>query len=163
MPTPNIISTEYVISDVPFVVRRRAKFGECDPAGVVYTVVFCEYVISAAELFYGSLFGGTPQRIRNEIELAIPTRALEFDFRNPLRSDDEFDITITVADIRTHTYVLALDACTSAGVDVFRANLTPVCIVKGVRRAIKIPLVFRAALERYRTACAAPVAHASVV
>lgn len=38
-------STEHVLSQLPFVVRRRVKWGECDPAGVVYTVTFSEYVI----------------------------------------------------------------------------------------------------------------------
>lgn len=139
------------------------KFGECDLAGVVYTVAFSEYVISAAELFYGSLFGNTPRRVHNEIGLCTPTRALEFDFRSSLRPDDEFDIAITVTDIRTHTYVLTIDARTPAGVDVFRAQLTPICTAQDERRAIKIPSVFRTALERYRTACAATVAHAAVV
>jgi acyl-CoA thioesterase FadM len=155
MPDTKITSTEYVVGTTPFVVRRRVKFGECDPAGFVYTVVFGEYAVSAAELLYGSLFGSTPQRVRNEIGLDTPTRALEFDFRNSLRPDDEFDMTVTVADIRTRTYVLAIDARTPAGVDVFRAVLTPICVARDVRHAIKIPPAFRIALEQYRTACAA--------
>jgi acyl-CoA thioesterase FadM len=155
MPEAEITSTEHVIGTMPFVVRRRVKFGECDPAGFVYTVVFGEYTVSAAELFYGSLFGSTPQRVRNEIGLDTPTRALEFDFRNSLRPDDEFDMTVTVADIRTRTYVLAINARTPLGIDVFQALLTPICVARDVRRAMKIPEAFRIALEQYRTACAA--------
>lgn len=52
-----MISTEHIISTIPCAIRRRVKSGECDPAGVVYTAAFSEYVISAAELFYGALFG----------------------------------------------------------------------------------------------------------
>jgi len=44
-----MVSTEHIISAIPLVIRRRVKFGDCDPAGVVYTVTFGEYVISAAE------------------------------------------------------------------------------------------------------------------
>ncbi len=33
-------STEHVVADTPFTVRRMVKWGHCDPAGVVYTVVF---------------------------------------------------------------------------------------------------------------------------
>jgi acyl-CoA thioesterase FadM len=161
MRSLNIVSTEHVVNDIPFVVRRRVKFGECDPAGVVYTVVFCEYVISSAELFYGSLFGMAPQRARDEIGFDTPTRALAFDFRSVLRPDDEFDVTVTVADIRTQTYVLAMDARTLASVDVFHAKLTPVCIARDVRRAIKIPLAFRTELERYRAA--ASTVHTALV
>jgi acyl-CoA thioester hydrolase len=46
-----MISTEHVLRTLPFTVRRRVKWGECDPAKVVYTVTFSEYVISVAELF----------------------------------------------------------------------------------------------------------------
>ena len=148
------ISTEHVISTHPFVVRRRVKWGDCDPAGVVYTVTFGEYVISAAELFYGLLFDGTPQQVKDAEGFGTPTRALEFDFRKSLRPDEEFDMKVTVADIQTRTYVLDITARTPAGDVVFIAALTPICIARGERRAIEIPAAFRTALDQYRTACA---------
>src|SRR5207244_7412645 len=61
----SMISTEHIIATRPLVIRRRVKWGDCDPAGVVYTVTFAEYVVSAAELFYGSLFETTPQRAKD--------------------------------------------------------------------------------------------------
>jgi acyl-CoA thioesterase FadM len=149
-----MISTEHIISSIPLVIRRRVKWGDCDPAGVVYTVTFSEYVISAAELFYGSVFGTTPQRAKDEFGFGTPTRALEFDFRSSLRPDDEFDMTVTVEDIRTRTYVLQIAARTPECVDVFQARLTPVCVARGERRSIAIPARFRTALEQYRAACA---------
>jgi 4-hydroxybenzoyl-CoA thioesterase len=150
-----VISTEHVIGTTPLVIRRRVKWGDCDPAGVVYTVVFAEYVISAAELFYGSVFDTTPQRAKDEFGFGTPTRALAFDFRGSLRPDDEFDMTVTVADIRTRTYVLHVAARTPTGADVFDADLTPICVARGERRSIVIPEPFRTALERYRAACLA--------
>jgi acyl-CoA thioesterase FadM len=149
-----MISTEHIIGETPLVIRRRVKWGDCDPAGVVYTVTFSEYVISAAELFYGSVFGTTPQRAKDEFGFGTPTRALEFDFRSSLRPDDEFDMTVTVGDIRSRTYVLHIAAHTPGGEDVFRAALTPICVARGERRAIEIPVPFRTALEQYRAACA---------
>jgi acyl-CoA thioesterase FadM len=148
-----VTSTEHIVGATPLVIRRRVKWGECDPAGVVYTVVFAEYVISAAELFYGSVFSNTAQRSKHEFGFGTPTRALEFDFRRPLWPDDEFDMTVTVADIRAHTYVLLITARTLAGEDVFRAILTPICVAHGTRKATAIPESFRTALERYRSAC----------
>ena len=149
-----MISTEHLISTTPVVVRRRVKWGDCDPAGVVYTVTFSEYVISAAELFYGVLFDGTPQRVKDEQGFGTPTRALSFDFRRSLRPDEEFDMTVTVSDIRTRTYVLDITARTPAGDDVFVAHLAPICVLRGQREAIAIPPAFRSALEHYRAACA---------
>jgi len=31
-----MVSTEHIISAIPLVIRRRVKFGDCDPAGVVH-------------------------------------------------------------------------------------------------------------------------------
>ena len=148
-----MISTEYVLHSVPFTIRRRVKWGDCDPAGVVYTVMFSEYVISAAELFYGQLFNSTPQRARDEHSFDTPIRALSFDFRSSLRPDDEFDMRVLVSDIRTRTYVLAITARTPVGVDVFHAQLTPICVAPNPRRGVPIPDVLRDALERYRASC----------
>jgi 4-hydroxybenzoyl-CoA thioesterase len=150
-----VISTEHIVATAPLVIRRRVKWGECDPAGVVYTVAFAEYVISAAELFYESVFHATAPRVRNELGFDTPTRALEFDFRSSLRPGDEFDMTVSVGHVRTHTYMLSIVARTPAGAEVFRAALTPVCVAREDRTAIRIPATFRAALERYRTACSA--------
>jgi len=148
-----MISTEHIIGTAPLVIRRRVKWGDCDPAGVVYTVTFAEYVISAAELLYGMLFDTTPQRAKDTFGFGTPSKALAFDFRSSLRPDDEFDMTVTVADIRTRTYVLHIAARTPAGVDVFHADLTPICVARGERRSIAIPDAFRAVLENYRAAC----------
>lgn len=148
-----MISTEHVASLVPLVVRRRVRWGECDPAGVVYTATFADYVISAAELFYGALFDTTPQRAKHEQGFGTPTRALEFDFRRSLRPDDVFDMTVTVAAINERTYVLDVTARTPEGEVVFVARLTPVCVARDERRSIPIPAAFRTALQRYQADC----------
>jgi acyl-CoA thioesterase FadM len=149
-------STESVTSLHPLTIRRRVKWGDCDPAGVVYTVMFAEYVISAAELFYGALFDTTPQKAKNEIGFGTPSRALAFDFQRSLRPDEEFDMTVRVTDIRSRTYVLDIHGRTPEGETVFIAQLTPVCVAREVRRSIEMPARFREALENYRAKCGEP-------
>jgi len=141
---------EYVVNEVPFTVRRRVKWSECDPAGVVYTAIFSEYVLSTTELFYSSLFGGPPQSMKSAMDCGTPTRALAFDFQRSLRPDDEFDMTVTVTDVRTHTFVLEIDARTLEGDVVFQATLTPICIGRGERRGVAVPERLRTKLEQYR-------------
>lgn len=146
-------STEWIVSERPLVIRRRVKWGDCDPAGVVYTVVFSEYVVSAAELFYGALFGTTPQKAKDMVGFGTPTRALSFDFQRSLRPDEEFDMTVRVADIRSRTFVLDMHGRTLSGETVFTARLTPVCVMRGERRAIELPARLRDALHNYRRDC----------
>lgn len=146
-------ATEFVVSECPLVIRRRVKWGDCDPAGVVYTPVFSEYVISAAELLYGVLFNTTPQRAKAEQSFGTPTRALSFDFQSSLRPDDEFDMTVSVAAVNTKTYALEIVAKTPDGKPVFAATLTPVCVVRPERKSIEIPAAFRAVLLSYQANC----------
>ncbi len=147
-------STETVLRELPVVIRRRVKWGECDPAGVVYTVVFSEYVMSAAELFYGALFQTTPQRAKDAQGFGTPTRALAFDFQRSLRPDDEFELTVLVAAIGRSSYALEITARTLPGEGVFSARLTPVCVASHERRPIELPDAFRAALRAYQSGCA---------
>jgi acyl-CoA thioester hydrolase len=142
--------TEAVISQVPFIVRRRVKWGDCDPAGVVYTPVFGEYVISTAELFYEQLLGMSPQHAKQFHGFGTPTRALAFDFRGSLRPDDEFDTEVQVTDIRNRSFVLTLTARTQAGEIVFVATHTPVCVARDERKGIVIPPVFHDSLLTYQ-------------
>ncbi|MGC7403042.1 acyl-CoA thioesterase [Pandoraea pneumonica] len=146
--------TEYVVSECPFTVRRMVRWGECDPAGVVYTATFSDYVISVAELFYGSLFGGTPQAVKTRHDFGTPTRALEFDFRRSLWPDDIFDVRVDVAEIRTRTFTLLMTARCADGETAFVARLTPICIRRGERASVEMPEVLRSALEQYRARCA---------
>ena len=143
-------STEHVVADTPFTVRRMVKWGHCDPAGVVYTVVFGEYVISTAELFYAYLLGESPQLAKDHHGFGTPTRALTFDFRRSLRPDEQFDMEVRVGKIGSRTYELHMHGFNQAGQTVFLACLTPICIVRGKREGIAIPDVFRKALEDYQ-------------
>ena len=141
---------EFVVSEAPLVVRRRVKWGDCDPAGMVYTVMFSEFVISTAELFYSSLLGGPAYTKMTALDCTTPTRALAFDFRQSLAVDDEFDVEVRVADVRTHTYVLEMTGRKANGDVLFLATLTPICMPPHERRAMEIPAVFRAKPEAYR-------------
>lgn len=140
---------EFVVSSLPFVVRRRVKWGDCDAAGMVYTVMFSEYVISTAELFYGSLLGGPAYTKMTALGCTTPTRALSFDFQRALALDDDFDIEVRVADVRTRTFVLEMTGRRGEEV-LFVATLTPICMPPHERRAIEIPPAFRTKLEEYR-------------
>src|SRR4051812_12912846 len=144
---------EEVVGHRPLVLRRRVKWGECDPAGVVYTAVFSDYVIAAAELFYESLFGMPPQRAKRHHGFGTPTRALTFDFRLSLRPDDVFDLSVNVIEVNTRTYTLKVTGSTADGEIIFVSHLTPVCVAREERRSISIPDDFRTALLLYQSEC----------
>ena len=138
--------TEQVVDLLPLRVRRRVKWGECDPAGVVYTARFSDYVISAFELFM--------RHLMDEPGCDTPAKGLSFEFRASLRPGDEFEMTVLIADIRNRTFDLDILGRDLDGKDLFRARLTPITINRGDRsRAIELPAMLRERLESYRTSC----------
>ena len=148
-----IVAVEYVRSTRPLIVRKCVKWGECDPAGVVYTATFADYVVQAAELFYGELFGIPPQQAKREHRFGTPSRALSFDFRRSLHPDEAFDLAVRVAEVHSRTYALEITGTTPEGEVVFIAHLTPVCVARPERRSIEIPAPFRQALLDYQRDC----------
>ncbi len=146
-------STEHVVATSPFTIRRRVRFGECDPAGVVYTVRFSDYMISAMELFLAEMFGGPQAERIRVLGVGMPIKALRFVFLAALRPDDVFDMVVRVADVRRTSFDLAVTASLPDGVPAFEATITPICIpIGGERRSVEIPASFRERLVAYQHA-----------
>ncbi len=150
-------AAEEMIKCVPLRVPVRVKWGECDPAGVVYTVRFGDYVTLAYDSFQRHLLGGPPWKVREELGFDMPAKALSFEFLASLRPDDEFEMTVRVADIRDRTFDIDIEALNSAGRVLFRAKLTPIAIRFGDRSAaIELPALLRQRLKQYRSRCNMP-------
>ena len=140
-------ATERVTSTCPFTIRRRVRFGDCDPAGVVYTVRFSDYAVSAMELFLAELLGGP-----HLVQLAginTPIKALAFVFSASMRPNDEFDMRVMVREIRTRTFDLAIAGTLADGTPAFEVLLTPITI-DAEFRSIAIPDVLRTLLTTYQ-------------
>ena len=135
--------SEWLISGQPFVVRPRVKWAECDPAGVVYTVNFSEYVISAANRFYAFLLGAPVEPGKDAQGFGTPVKALSFVFNKSLRPDELFDMSVAVTDGRERSFDLAITGTGVTGETIFSATLSPFCIARSERRSIAISVEFR--------------------
>lgn len=144
--------SEKMISTLPVVVRRRVKFGECDPAGVVYTPNFSEFALSAYQWFVSSLLGEPMFAAMKRIGFDSPIKALSFEFLSMLEVEGVFDMTCIVTDIRNRTFDVAITgrSITDPARDLFIARLTPIMVSRTERRSIEIPDVLRHRLEQYR-------------
>lgn len=140
-------SFESVLTRQPFVVRRRVKWSDCDPAGVVYTGKFPEYVLSAVNLFYSELAQGSYREWIRGMAVDTPCKGLEFDFHGALWPDDEFLIHCTVPAIRNHSYDIRLEATQADGRRIFTSRVSPICIGPEKRAGVAIPQAMRERLE----------------
>lgn len=152
------MSREQVVSLTPFTVRRVARWSECDPAGVVYTGNFSEYLMSATHLFRRHVLSGDWHSIRETVQVDLPAKALSLVFKGSLWPDDVFDTSIFVGDIRERTFdFLAQAKRTDGAGNVFDGRLSVICVSASDRRiAMPIPTALRTLLEQSRTQCPAP-------
>lgn len=138
-------------------VRRRVKWGECDPAGVVYAPRFCDYVVEAQDAFMGHLLGIPLQQRLAELDLGTPAKALQLVFHSSLRPEQAFDMHVFVSGIRVRSFDLLIEAQEPEGTRLFSARFSAVCVHHTVRESRPLPLLLRERLETYQARY--PVGH----
>jgi len=143
--------SEVLIGKVPVTVRRRVRWGECDPAGVVYTPRFVDFAVAAADWFVRVALGFVDRPHPLHQQIVYPMRSMSFDFTSFLAADDEFEMVVLVSAISSRTYTLDVAATRlDRETLIFRAQMTSVCFDQGLGRAVELPDPVRAGLERYR-------------
>ncbi|MEJ8859912.1 thioesterase family protein [Variovorax robiniae] len=145
-----IDSYESVVSRRPFVVRRRVRWSDCDPAGVVYTGKFTEYVLNAATLFASELAQGEPAAWRRSLGVDTPCKGMALEFHRALWPEEEFEMLLDVPEVREHGYDLRIEA-TQSGTPIFSARFSPICIRRDARVRAPIPVELLNALAPFRT------------
>jgi len=148
---------ERLLSREPLVIQRRVRWADCDPAGVVYTGKFSEYLLSAAGYLFDVLAGD--RRYSDwlrELEVDTPCKGLELEFHGALWPDDVFEMHCTVTEIRQHSYDIRVEARQPDGRRVFTGRFSPICISRQVRQRVSIPARMREGLLRHRPAATAP-------
>ena len=139
-------TTEAVISESPFIVRREVRWGDCDPAGVVYTGRYTEYLLGAIALFTDYL--GKGRRLGDAHGVGTPCKAMSFEFIGTLWPGDSIDIACTVGEIRTRSYDIHVHAKRSDGAVAFTAIFSPICVKLDERIGTPIPDSLRAVLQQ---------------
>lgn len=142
-----LIATEAVVSLSPFVVRRRVAFGDCDPAGIVYTPRYGDYIAGAFFLFLDSRFAPSFVARLGALGIVPPARRVEMDLLRPLAPGDVLDITVTVADVGRSSYTLQAHGATPDGHAVLEATTTMVTVSHETRRPVSVPDALREALS----------------
>jgi acyl-CoA thioesterase FadM len=148
-----IEATEQVISERPFVVRRRVRWGECDPAGVVYTGCFTDYLLSAVMLFHEHLLGEQMASWSRDHGVKTPCKAMSLTFKRALWPGEIFLMQASVGEIRNSSYDIEVQAALPDGTPVFEGRFSPVCIPLDERRAVALPEDLR---RRLQAAAVAP-------
>jgi len=131
--------------------RRRVRWGECDPAEVLYTPQFAHYVVGAVDDFFHEVVGRAPHASSSHEGVGFPLKALAFEFSHFLKTGDRLEMKISVTALRPRSFDLRIDA-SCEGRAVFEATYSPVCVDMSTKRATALPAAVRRALADYARA-----------
>lgn len=104
--------------------RRRVQFAETDMAGLVHFSVFFRYMEEAEHALWRAA-GLTIARAGEET--GWPRVAASFDFKAPLRFEDEFEVAVHIAALtrRTIVYAFSIDR---SGTPIGSGTITTACV-----------------------------------
>ncbi|HYO91002.1 MAG TPA: thioesterase family protein [Pyrinomonadaceae bacterium] len=134
---------------MPFTTRIKVRFGDADPAGLVYYPVIFHYFHIALEEFFGACCGIGYDRLIKEERLGFPTVRTEAEFFAPLVYGDEVDVELFVSKIGRSSAVFEYKAVrASDGTLCASARNVHVAMNLDTRRATPIPDKYREAFQK---------------
>ena len=140
----------------PYEVRFPVRFGECDPARIMYFPNYFDFFHAAMEDFFRDRIGALYHVLLSRDRLSFPTVQLAVDFFAPVTYGDEVRITVEVAKVSSRSSV-ALRYTGRRGSDgkqVVVATATTVCTDLDAMKSIPLPDALRGPFEREARAAA---------
>ena len=126
--------------------QRRVQFAETDLAGIVHFSELFRYIEEAEHAMWRQ--AGLTIAERGS-DLGWPRLNAALEFRNPLRFEEEFEVWVRIADLKTRTIEYEFTLVRGQTV-IAVGTMTAVCVRKlpdGTMRAAEIPAAIRDALE----------------
>lgn len=132
----------------PFFHRQTVRFGDIDPAGVLYYPAFMHYFHIAMEEFIGARVGIRYADLIQKERVGLPTVRVESEFTGPVKYGDVLDIRVGIARIGGASVVFTFEAFVDQE-PVARSRLTKVALDLDSWKAIVIPSKLRTVFEEY--------------
>jgi len=135
--------------DHPYTQNRVVQWGECDPAGMVYTTQFLDYVMETVEGFFRDVIGFGFLEMHKKHGYGSPTISTKLDFQKPLRGGDPFMVELRIAKLSRSTITYDIKGRNKAGEVCFTGAHVSCIIDEKIVKSVEIPDVIRAPIERY--------------
>lgn len=119
-----------------FRLERTVAFGDCDPAGIVYTARILDYCLGAIEEFWKSVLDGKSWYEMNvDLDRGTPFVNVSLDFAAPVTPRGKLDLAVRV--LRVGGTSVTFEVSGRQGpTESFRGALTCVVVQKGAMRKV---------------------------
>jgi 4-hydroxybenzoyl-CoA thioesterase len=123
-----------------FTARIIVRFGDADPAGLVYYPVIFHYFHMAMEEFFVALTGAPYARLLSDKRVGFPTVSVRAEFFAPLVYGDEVDVEVSVMRVGRSSVTFEYAARrASDGLLCARSEQVQVAMGLDTRRAVPVP------------------------
>jgi YbgC/YbaW family acyl-CoA thioester hydrolase len=138
-----------------FKLKRRVQFADTDMAGIMHFTNFFRYMEETEHAFYRSLgFSVDMDKAHKSLGFGWPRVQASCDYLHPLRFEDEVEVHLIVAEIKSKTVrFVFIFRKTDGGkqLEVARGGMTVICVTRDREtnrmKAANIPSVIRSKLE----------------
>lgn len=137
----------------PFTVMRTVKWGDCDPAGIIYTPRVLDYAMEILEAWYREVVGVPWLKLNREMSMGAPTVRAELDFLDAPYPDQDMVLDLLVEDLGRSSLTFLVTGRDRAGKEFFRAKLISCFVSRPAFKSTAIPQEFRDRIHAYQKAC----------
>ena len=132
-----------------FRLRRAVRFGDCDPAGIVYTPRFVNMLNEVLESFFPDALGLDYYGLIRDEKVGLGYARVGCDFMRPGLMGDELDFTVRIARVGGASAGFIIHAHRGED-EVLRGTMVMVTTSLTLHRPIPLPATLRAALVAYQ-------------
>ena len=125
---------------MPFSALIPVRFGDCDPAGLVYYPALLHYCHVAMEEFFAARCGTSYERLMRERRIGFPTVNARAEFFAPMTYGDEIEIEVSVSRVGDSSATFEYAARRAADQTLCaRSAQVHVAMNLDARRAVTVP------------------------
>jgi len=137
----------------PYNVRDVVKWGDCDPAGIIYTPRVLDFAMQALEAWNRDVLGVSWLRLNREHGMGAPTVRAEIDFLAAPAPDQALVTEVRVRKVGRSSITYELTGRSDEGLVYYRAILVACFIERPAFKAAPIPEPFRSRALAYQKDC----------
>jgi len=137
-----------------FTLRRTVNWGDCDPAGIVYTPRVLDYVCETIDAWLREELAASWWQLNSSGKgLGLPTVNAVCDFISILSPDQSVELSMYIREIGRSSIGFEVEGVAEGDRLVFRVKLVSCALDLTSRRATPIPDWMREKLEAYQKGC----------
>jgi 4-hydroxybenzoyl-CoA thioesterase len=130
--------------------QAQVRFGDCDPAGIVFYPRYFEMFNNLVEDWCAEGLGASFQELHGVRGLGLPTVSVSTDFVAPSKLGDMLRAELSVTKLGASSFTLAIRLRGGDGAERVRATLVLVLMDLKTACAVRIPDPMRERIVRFR-------------